>query len=54
MSEQEILYSFYQELADEGKWQTKNYQMSLHKGMLMIGNKKTKKEIVLDLRIEKK
>lgn len=47
---QENLYAFYSELVDEGKWQTKNYQISLSKKMLMIESRDKKIRMVLDLR----
>ena len=48
--EQENLYAFYQELVGEGKWQTKNYQISLAKKILMVESRDKKIRMVLDLR----
>lgn len=51
--EQENLYKFYTELVDENKWKTKNFKMSLAKGMLMIESNDYKIRLVLDVRKEK-
>lgn len=48
--EQENLYKWYNELADEDKWETKSFKVSLAKRMLMIESKDGTVRLVLDLR----
>ena len=52
MDKQNELYKFYHELVEEKKWSTKNYQISLAKGMLMIESRDGKIRLTLDLRVK--
>ena len=47
MDTQKILFDFYQEIANEDKWESKNWKVILQKGGLVIKSKLSDKQCEL-------